>query len=226
MEVVSGIPFNVDEEKLIDQLKVERGGEDEAAFREFAGRARKAGNPRFICDACFVEEKGTDTVTFGGRTFRSRVLRANLETVERVFPYIVTCGREFDDLVPTDGDFLKAFWLDTLKEAALGAATNALFSFLARRHGIRKTSSMNPGSGPAGTWPIEQQKELFAVFGDVEGRIGVKLTDSFLMVPNKTISGIAFPTETDFVTCSLCPREECPNRRAPYDAGKAESFGQ
>jgi len=214
------------QEKLIDRLKVERGGEDEAAFREFAGRARKAGNPKFICDACFIEEKGPDSVTFGGKVFRSRVLRANLEKVERVFPYIATCGREFDELVPTNDDFLLAYWLDTIKEAALGAATNALFSFLAKRHGVRKTSSMNPGSGPAETWPIQQQKELFAVFGDVEGKIGVKLTDSFLMVPNKTISGIAFPTETDFVTCSLCPREVCPNRRAAYDAGKAASFGK
>jgi hypothetical protein len=224
MEVVSAIPFSFDEESLMSRLKVERGGEDEEAFRKLASRAREAGNPKFIYDECFIEEKGAESVKFGGQVFTSKVLRANLEPVERVFPYIATCGMEFDALgVPAD-DFLEAFWLDTIKEAALGAAINALHGLLARRHGIHKRSSMNPGSGPAETWPIQQQKELFAVFGDVEGKIGVKLTDSFLMVPNKTVSGIVFPTETDFTTCSLCSRDNCPGRRAPYDREKAGSY--
>jgi hypothetical protein len=83
---------------------------------------------------------------------------------------------------------------------------------------------MNPGSGPADTWPIRQQKELFSLFGDVEAAIGVRLTESFLMIPNKTVSGLVFATESDFATCSLCPRDVCRNRRAPYDRKKAESF--
>ncbi|MBC8461851.1 MAG: hypothetical protein H8D67_28105 [Deltaproteobacteria bacterium] len=35
---------------------------------------------------------------------------------------------------------------------------------------------------------IEQQKELFSIFGNVEDLIGVKLTDSYLMIPNKSVS--------------------------------------
>ena len=52
---------------------------------------------------------------------------------------------------------------------------------------------------------------------DVEKLIGVRLTDSFLMVPMKSISGILFPTEVRFESCQLCPRKDCPGRRAPYD---------
>jgi hypothetical protein len=37
------------------------------------------------------------------------------------------------------------------------------------------------------------------------------------MVPTKSVSGIIFPTEADFQSCQLCERENCPNRRAPYD---------
>ena len=77
---------------------------------------------------------------------------------------------------------------------------------------------MNPGSGDVDIWPIEQQRELFSLFGDVKALIGVTLTDSFLMIPNKTVSGVFYPTEVDFVTCQLCHRERCPNRRAPFDA--------
>jgi hypothetical protein len=52
----------------------------------------------------------------------------------------------------------------------------------------------------------------------------VELTDSFLMIPNKTVSGIYFPTERDFRTCQVCHREKCPNRRAPFDQTLWESI--
>ena len=50
-----------------------------------------------------------------------------------------------------------------------------------------------------------------------ENAIGVCLTDSMLMVPNKSVSGIRFPTEAAFESCQLCPRQGCPGRRAVYD---------
>jgi cobalamin-dependent methionine synthase I len=37
-----------------------------------------------------------------------------------------------------------------------------------------------------------EQKKLFALFGDVEGDIGVKLSDSNIMYPGKSVSGIYF----------------------------------
>ena len=66
-------------------------------------------------------------------------------------------------------------------------------------------------------WPIEQQRELFALLGDVEGLIGVRLTASFLMVPTKSVSGLRFASAAEFYSCQLCRREKCPGRRAPFD---------
>jgi len=37
------------------------------------------------------------------------------------------------------------------------------------------------------------------------------------MIPNKTTSGIRFPTEERFESCQLCPRETCPGRRAAFE---------
>ncbi len=79
---------------------------------------------------------------------------------------------------------------------------------------------MAPGAGAGDDWPITQQKELFSLFGGrekVEELIGVRLTDSFLMVPIKSVSGIFFPTEIRFESCQICPREQCIGRRAAYD---------
>ena len=145
------------------------------------------------------------------------MLRQNLEQVERVFPYIVTCGRELDEFAPPSGDFLQAFWWDLIKAEVLTVATKHLVEHLSRRFLLPKTATMNPGSGDADVWPIEQQKELFALLGDVKKEMDVELTEWYLMVPNKTISGIRFATELDFRSCQVCQRPVCPNRAAAFD---------
>ena len=53
--------------------------------------------------------------------------------------------------------------------------------------------------------------------GNVTDAIGVELTESCLMLPNKTSSGITFATEVDFRTCQLCHRPECSHRSAAFD---------
>jgi hypothetical protein len=76
---------------------------------------------------------------------------------------------------------------------------------------------MSPGSGDVEIWPVSQQKELFAILDGVTPHIGVRLTDSMLMIPNKSVSGIVFPTEVDYRGCQVCHRQNCPNRSAPFD---------
>ncbi|MBE0616995.1 MAG: hypothetical protein IH608_03570 [Proteobacteria bacterium] len=51
--------------------------------------------------------------------------------------------------------------------------------------------------------------------------MGVRLTDSFLMIPRKSLSGLIFPSERPFVSCRLCDRRDCPGRQVPYDPATA-----
>ena len=76
---------------------------------------------------------------------------------------------------------------------------------------------MSPGSGDVQIWSIEDQRPLFAILGDVKSAIGVTLTESLLMQPNKSLSGIRYPSEIDFRTCKLCHKENCPTRQMPLD---------
>jgi hypothetical protein len=66
-------------------------------------------------------------------------------------------------------------------------------------------------------WPLRAQKPLFEILGDPGGEIGVRLMPSLWMLPNKSVSGVRFPTEKSFESCELCPREDCPGRKMPYD---------
>jgi hypothetical protein len=217
MDVLSKIPFELDAPQLMKRAHVVPGSRDAAEFERFVETARAVARPKAGYREAFIDAKRDDTVTIEGITFTSRMLRQNLEPVERVFPYLVTCGRELDEFAPAGGDILEAFWWDLIKAEVLTAATKHLVEHLSRRFLLPKTATMNPGSGDADVWPIEQQRELFALLGDVPKEVGVELTECYLMVPNKTISGIRFATELDFRSCQVCQRPVCPNRAAAFD---------
>ena len=217
MEILTDIPFEFDPGALAQYLRIKPDTEDAREFADFLNEARVAGRPKAVYRECYVEARGDDTVTIDGITFTSRALRTNLDGVERVFPYVATCGDEIGRLdLPAD-DIIKRFWLDTVQERLLSFSTSHLNAYLIRKYRLGKTASMSPGSGDVTVWPIEQQRELFSLLGDVKGLIGVELTDSCLMVPIKSVSGIRFPTELDFESCQLCHRKDCPSRVAPFD---------
>ena len=217
MQVFTNTPFSLELEPLLRQVSVKPESDDARELEELAHLAEEIAKPKAMYTESFVEAKDNDSVCIDGIVFKSRMLRSNLDAVERVFPFIATCGREVDEAFSGKGDFLKQFWWDTIKAHLLGAASKYLSDRLHRSFRLSKTSTMSPGSGDASVWPIEQQRALFELLGDVEGSIGVKLTDSFLMVPNKTVSGIRFPTERDFRSCQVCHRENCSSRSANFD---------
>ena len=217
MEILTNVAFELDVRTLLKTVHIEAGSEDAKDFEALLSEARAVARPKALYREAYVDARGNDTVTIDGVTFTSRALRANLDKAERVFPYIATCGNELDQINLASGDMLKQFWLDTIKATLLGFSASRLNEDLLRRYAPGKTSTMSPGAGDVTIWPIEQQRELFSLFGDVKELIGVELTDSFLMLPNKTVSGIRFPTEIDFRSCQVCHRENCPGRCAPFD---------
>ena len=224
IKVLQDIPFELDTESLLARLHLQKESDDAEELDALVETIRPHMRPKAVYRESYVEDRREDSVTIDCVTFTSRVLRANLDKVERVFPFIATCGKEIDELDIVPGDFMKQFWIDTIKSIALGFSCEYLNEHLNRRYALRKTSSMSPGSGDVDTWPIEQQRNLFSLFGNVCELIGVELTDSFLMIPNKSVSGIRFPTEVDFRSCQVCHRENCPSRSAPFDRRLWETY--
>jgi len=224
IETLLEIPVALETETLMKRVRVEPGTEDAMAFEQLVDRAREVAKPKAMYAESFVEDRQEDTVRIDGVTFTSRMLTTNLANVERVFPFVATCGHELDAASPPKGDFIQEFWWDTIKGVVLGCAVDHFNQHLHDRFLLGKTSNMKPGSGDAEVWPIQQQRELFSLFGDVREKIGVELTPSFLMIPIKSTSGIQFPTETDFRSCQVCRRENCAGRVAPFDQNLWDSI--
>jgi len=225
MEVLDSIPINLGLETVLKQLRMRNKNEDvEKSIQEITEVARPVAKPKAVYEVSYVENKNEDSLDIGGVRFTSRVLRVNLDKVGRVFPYVVTCGRELDEIKFPSHEFIKSYYMDQIKETVLTLARNYLEGYLRSKYALGKISRMSPGAGSLNDWPITQQKELFSIFGNVEELIGVKLTDKCLMLPVKSVSGIYFPTEISFTGCQLCPRERCVGRKAPYDPDLVKKY--
>lgn len=220
------IPFDFDTNQLSRYMKTDSGTNRAKAFEDIANEVRNVGKPKALYKASFIDEKGEDTITLDGITFTSLTLRKNLDSMERVFPYVATCGTEIDEIEIEQGDFAKKIWISMLKGDLLKASMEFLKEHIAKRYGFSSLSSMNPGAGDASVWPLEQQRELYSICGDVEGLIGVRLTKSMVLAPDMSVAGIFFPTEVDFQSCQLCHRENCRSRRAAFDKDLWKSINQ
>jgi len=216
--ILDSIPFRFDPEEYRELTHIDLSAPSAKTGTALIDSALPVARPKAMYKVCYIEKRTERGVELEGIRFTSEVLSKNLSEVERVFPYIVSCGVELDTVTVSQDDVFAAYMLDGLKELVLHQAREHFRNHLAETYGLDTEcmSAMNPGSGNKDVWPISQQRQLFQLLGDVEASIGVRLTDSFLMTPNKTISGILFPTEVPFISCQLCTRDNCPRRRAAY----------
>ena len=214
MEIVDRIPVTLDPVEIATRLRFDPARAGFASLDELVALAQGLIRPRAVFDVAYVGEKGEGTVEVSGVTFESPILRKNLEGANKVFPYIITAGPELERAAAAQGDLLKQYYLEEMANHALESAAGWLAAKIEARFALGPLSNMSPGS--LEDWPITEQVKLFAIFGDTERLIGVRLTESLLMVPRKSISGILFPSEEGFVACQLCERERCPGRKAPF----------
>jgi hypothetical protein len=215
MKILNNIPVELDVDALLSSVRIKPESQHAKDIKHVIETLRPEIKPKAIYQMSYIHAKHENAVDIDGVRFTSRVLRVNLDKVERVFPFITTCGTEIEERSQQYDDVLYQYVLDSLKERILRRAGIYLREHILTTYSPGKISTMNPGS--LTDWPLKEQKPLFSLFGDVKEAIGVSLTESFLMYPVKSVSGIIFPTETTFESCQLCPREKCPSRRAPYD---------
>jgi hypothetical protein len=213
--LLDNIKFQVDIDNLLKRLHMDRDSDDFFTIQQFVHEAESVAKPKVLLRTSYIESRGEDYVVIDDSKCASRVLSVNLQNVNRVFPYIATCGMELYNWANSITDMVERFWADSICEAALHSAVQCIPPYLNEQYKTSKLSAMNPGS--LKDWPLREQRSLFKLFGNPEELIGVKLTESCLMIPVKSVSGILFETEANYENCQLCPKENCPNRRAPYE---------
>ena len=222
METLDNLPAEVDLKEVRRILHLNRD-RDVQTVQRLVDMATPLIEPKAAFKLCYIEKKLKDAVIVDGMRLKSKVLRKNLDPVERLFPYVVTIGAKLEKAFGGISDPLEKYYLDVIGNVALTAARRNLHEHLCTKFALGKISFMSPGSLP--DWPLDAQRQLFKLLVDVEDTIGVYLTQALLMIPTKSVSGIYFQTEVSFLNCQLCQRGNCPGRKARYDEKRAREYG-
>ena len=135
MEVLDNIPVKLDFEIVSKKLHLRNKNKDvEKIIQELIETSRSVGKPKAVFEISRVENKCGDSLDIGGVTFTSHVLRVNLDKVDKVFPYVVTCGRELDEIKIPPQQIMKSYFLDQIKELVVRSALNYLADYLRKNH--------------------------------------------------------------------------------------------
>jgi hypothetical protein len=146
----------------------------------------------------------------GGVTFEGPLVARALAGADEVALVVCTVGPALEAEMSARfaaGESLSALALDGAGTAALGEMSRALVARIRDEAAARGLGSgMRASPGQEG-WSIWQQRVLFGLVPADE--IGVALTDSCLMLPQKSVSfviGLGPEMRPDAVTCDFCSK--------------------
>ena len=223
--ILEWTPQLPDMQHLRDRLRLDEDSDpdDLEQLEKMLREAQTVARPRAMCRVTPIEAKGPDWVELAGVRITSALVGQKLADQEICVLSIATCGPELGAWAQAyKADVMLQFWADEIMLAYLGEAIAGLDTHMKTEiFNGTKYARLSPGS--LKEWPISGQGPLFRVLGaqdDGKGGLvsplGVRLTPSFLMMPEKSVSSLSFLNDTGYVNCAYCPRLRCPNRRVPY----------
>lgn len=173
----------------------------------------------FITDATLDGE--TNTLSAMGRDFNlGRIIARQLRGSQRYVFFVATAGMEFEKFqhrLKESGDMVKTFIADAIGSVIAEAVADRMeeaLEALIGPSGWRHTNRFSPGYCG---WHVSEQQMLFPLFPD--GRpCGVSLTESSLMTPIKSVSGVIGLGEDVRkleYSCGLCDYKQCYKRKKP-----------
>lgn len=127
--------------------------------------------------------------------------------------FTATIGEEFDNFsrqLKAEDDILRVFIADALGSVLAEATVTLLMKQLevmADKEGMHISNNYSPGYCD---WFLAEQKQLFSFFP--EGSTGITLTDSCLMLPVKSVSGIVAlgkDVKRREYGCNICKMVNC-----------------
>ena len=171
----------------------------------------------FITKATLDEENNLLTTGYATMNI-GRIISRQLRGSSAFAFFVATAGMEFENLqeqLKAEGDMVSIFIADAMgsviAEKAADCMELALQQTLASS-GLKHTNRFSPGYCG---WHVSQQHMLFSHFPTPQP-CGITLSESSLMTPIKSVSGIigigATVRHLDY-TCGLCDYKDCYKRR-------------
>jgi hypothetical protein len=166
-----------------------------------------------ITDSILLDEENNRLLSHGQWFNTNKTLTRQLRKSEKAAWFVCTAGdniSHYSRELMENGSLVKGYVVDVLANAAIEAAMDKIQLYLKSellKAGLKITNRYSPGFCD---WDISEQKKLFEVFP--KGFLDIELTDSCLMIPMKSISGIiGIGAEVSYneYSCNLCNDLNC-----------------
>ena len=196
--------------ELYEQMGYGETVPDEATVRETEAIVTKVKDflkPRF----CFFVLRELPDFSIG------KIIEHQLKGAEAYALFICTAGTEYEEYqkrLKEEDDMVRVFIADALGSVVAEKTADCMEKTLQEsidKLGWHHTNRFSPGYCG---WHVSQQQLLFPLFNGET--CGVSLTESSLMMPIKSVSGIiGLGTEVRHLdyTCGLCDFKDCFRRR-------------
>ncbi len=158
--------------------------------------------------------KSREEIEIEGTRFKTgKVIRNMLREAEEYAFVAVTAGPEPESLARElidSGEYLEGYIVDLIGSAIVESVLNQVhqhISDLATSMGRKVTNLYSPGYCD---WDVSEQQKLFRLLP--EGCCGISLSDSSLMSPIKSLSGIigiGKAVSYKEYTCEICTMKDC-----------------
>ena len=151
-----------------------------------------------------------------------KIITSAVREADHFVIFVATAGKGFDTWnrsIQEDDNMVHAFFADSLGSVVAEACVAVMQQRIEREMtelGLFISNSYSPGYCD---WPLIEQRKLFAFFP--EQFCGVTLTESCLMVPIKSVSGIigiGQNVKKRLYSCDVCTMTTCVKNRKKYAA--------
>jgi len=214
--------IRIDPEALLKLLGEQGGGIDShtsTLVEEYMRECFRISTPKgaFVLTEA-LKSSSDEEITIPGLVFNSGItIPKMLRKSESYAFFMVTAGPEPEDLarnLMAEGNYLEAYIVDLVASALVDSVADQVqeqIREIAKEEGMSITNRYCPGYC---SWKVEEQQKLFRLFP--ERCCGISLSESSLMNPVKSISGIiGMGTGVSYrdYTCEICSMLHCQFRK-------------
>jgi hypothetical protein len=172
------------------------------------------GNPQFNPD--------DGLMNLEGKTFQlNKMITTSLLKSTAIAIFIGTCGdqvEQYSKQLMREGHALEGFIADIIGSEIAEGVADYIHKRIEKDQastGVNTTNRYSPGYCG---WPVSDQQQLFSLMGG--SMCGIHLTNSSLMVPIKSVSGIVGlgkEVENSGYACDICEVDQCLYRNKKKD---------
>ncbi len=176
-----------------------------------------ASHPKHVYKLINVEIENKSLI-LGHVTIESKDLAQHLQGCREAFLFAITLGPNVDSLIKrytyTEMSMLPV--LQAVASTYIEHCANMAQKEL-EKYAVHHSSFLRPRFSPGyGDFPLHYQRLLFNIL-DISKKIGVSLTESYLMIPSKSITAVIGlsddPSQCHINRCMNCNNKSCPFRK-------------